>query len=250
MPSIAVFCGAREGRDPRYAAEATALGAALAARGWTLVYGGGKVGLMGLLAQACLDGGGEVTGVIPGFLSSREVLHPGLQISHQVEDLFERKALMIELADAFVALPGGIGTVPQLENPAMLAFLRAQAARAEIVMSVCSGSALLAKAGLLDGRRATSNKHFFSLATAQSDKVDWVTHARWVEDDRFVTSSGVSAGIDMALAVIARLYGRGHAEQVARMTEYEWQADAGRDPFSQYLNEGRMDEYLVAIGRA
>ena len=149
-----------------------------------------------------------------------------------------------------VLLPGGIGTVPQLENPAMLAFLRAQAARAEIVMSVCSGSALLARAGLLDGRRATSNKLFFSLATAQSDKVDWVTHARWVEDDRFVTSSGVSAGIDMALAVIARLYGRGHAEQVARMTEYEWQADAGRDPFSQYLNEGRMDEYLVAIGRA
>ena len=147
-------------------------------------------------------------------------------------------------------LPGGIGTVPQLENAAMLAFLRAQAARAELVMSVCSGSALLAKAGLLDGRRATSNKLFFSLATAQSDKVDWVTHARWVEDDRFVTSSGVSAGIDMALAVIARLYGRAHAEQVARMTEYEWQADAGRDPFSQYLNEGRMDEYLVAIGRA
>jgi len=93
-----------------HGARATALGAALAARGWTLVYGGGKVGLMGLLAQACLDAGGAVTGVIPGFLSSREVLHPGLQISHQVEDLFERKALMIELADAFVALPGGIGT--------------------------------------------------------------------------------------------------------------------------------------------
>lgn len=114
MPSIAVFCGARAGRDPRYATEAAALGAALAARGWTLVYGGGKVGLMGVLAQACLDAGGSVTGVIPGFLSSREVLHPGLQISHQVEDLFERKALMIELADAFVALPGGIGTLDEL----------------------------------------------------------------------------------------------------------------------------------------
>jgi len=114
MPSVAVFCGAREGRDPRYAAAARALGAALAARGWTLVYGGGKVGLMGLLAQACLDAGGQVTGVIPGFLSSREVLHPGLQISHQVDDLFERKALMLELADAFVALPGGIGTLDEL----------------------------------------------------------------------------------------------------------------------------------------
>ena len=69
MPSIAVFCGARTGHDRRYAAEAAALGAALAARGWTLVYGGGKVGLMGVLAQACLDAGGAVTGVIPGFLS-------------------------------------------------------------------------------------------------------------------------------------------------------------------------------------
>lgn len=114
MPGVAVFCGARTGRDPRYAQDAVALGAAIAARGWTLVYGGGKVGLMGLLAQACLDGGGSVTGVIPGFLSSREVLHPGLQISHQVEDLFERKALMIELADAFIALPGGIGTLDEL----------------------------------------------------------------------------------------------------------------------------------------
>lgn len=149
-----------------------------------------------------------------------------------------------------VLLPGGIGTVPQLDNPAMRDFLRARAAQAEVVMSVCSGSALLARAGLLDGRRATSNKLFFSLATAQSDKVEWVAQARWVEDDRFVTSSGVSAGIDMALAVIARLYGRAHAEQVARMTEYEWQSDASRDPFSQYLNQGRMDEYLVAIGRA
>jgi transcriptional regulator GlxA family with amidase domain len=146
-------------------------------------------------------------------------------------------------------LPGGIGTVEELANPAMLEFLSARGAQAEIVMSVCSGSALLAKAGLLDGRRATSNKLFFSLATSQSDKVDWISQARWVEDGRFVTSSGVSAGIDMALAVIARLYGRSHAEQVARMTEYEWQSDAGRDPFCQYLNQGRMDEYLAAIGR-
>lgn len=134
-------------------------------------------------------------------------------------------------------LPGGIGTVPELANEALLAFLRERAASAEVTMSVCSGSALLAKAGLLDGRKATSNKVFFSLATAQSDQVDWVEAARWVEDGPFVTSSGVSAGTDMALAVIARLYGRERAEKVAILTEYEWASDPSRDPFVQYLNQ-------------
>jgi len=147
-------------------------------------------------------------------------------------------------------LPGGIGTMEQLANPAMLAFLQSQAARCEVVMSVCSGSAILARAGLLDGRRATSNKLFFSLATTQSDKVNWMEAARWVEDGKFVTSSGVSAGTDMALGVIAKLYGRPHAEQVAVMTEYEWQSDATRDPFSQYVNQGNLQEYLTLLGRA
>ena len=105
-------------------------------------------------------------------------------------------------------------------------------------MSVCSGSAILAKAGLLDGRRATSNKQFFSLATAQSEKVEWIEQARWVEDDNMVTSSGVSAGIDMALAIIARLYSLEHAEKIAAWTEYEWHQDATWDPFVKYLNQG------------
>jgi transcriptional regulator GlxA family with amidase domain len=135
-------------------------------------------------------------------------------------------------------LPGGIGTVPQLGNPVLLDFLRKRAAEVEITMSVCSGSALLAKAGLLDGRRATSNKMFFQLARSQSDRVEWVTQARWVEDGPFATSSGVSAGTDMALAVIARLYGRERAEQIAIQTEYSWHRDADRDPFAQYLDQG------------
>jgi putative intracellular protease/amidase len=134
-------------------------------------------------------------------------------------------------------LPGGIGTLPQLGNAAMLEFLRARSRAAELTMSVCTGSALLARAGLLDGRRATSNKLFFSVATSQSSAVEWVEQARWVEDGPFATSSGVSAGTDMALAVIAKLYGRARAELVANMTEYEWQADASRDPFHRFLNQ-------------
>lgn len=136
-------------------------------------------------------------------------------------------------------LPGGIGTLPQLGNEALLDFLRKRSADAEVTMSVCSGSALLAKAGLLDGRRATSNKMFFELATSQSDQVEWVSEARWVEDGPFATSSGVSAGTDMALAVIARLFGRERAEQIAIFTEYTWHTDADRDPFAAYLNKAK-----------
>jgi putative intracellular protease/amidase len=139
-------------------------------------------------------------------------------------------------------LPGGIGTLTELSNERMLAFLRRCSATAQVTMSVCSGSAILAKAGLLDGHRATSNKQFFTLATAQSKKVEWVEQARWVEDGNMVTSSGVSAGIDMALAVIARLYGKERAEQIAAWTEYEWHQDATWDPFVKYLNQGDANQ--------
>jgi putative intracellular protease/amidase len=137
-------------------------------------------------------------------------------------------------------LPGGFGTISQLGNEAMLGFLRDRAARAEVTMSVCSGSALLAKAGLLDGRRATSNKVFFDLARDQGPKVDWIEQARWVDAGAFVTSSGVSAGTDMALGVIARLWGRERAELVAKLTEYQWHEDASHDPFHVHLNDAAL----------
>jgi len=133
--------------------------------------------------------------------------------------------------------PGGLGVFQQLESEAHLDFLRRAAQTSEISMSVCNGSAMFAKSGILDGRRATSNKIFFDHAKEQSDKVNWVTEARWVDDGNIVTSSGVSAGTDMALAVIARLFGKKRAEAVAILTEYEWSEDAGKDVFSQYLNQ-------------
>jgi transcriptional regulator GlxA family with amidase domain len=143
-----------------------------------------------------------------------------------------------------ILVPGGLGTFPQLANERLLSFLRERAPQAEVTMSVCSGSAILAKAGLLDGRRATSNKQFFSAASSQSAKVDWVTEARWVEDGPYATSSGVSAGTDMALAIIARLYGRERARQIAEYTEYEWQDDPTRDPFAKFLNQGKLEAIL------
>ena len=149
-----------------------------------------------------------------------------------------------------VLLPGGIGTIEQLESEAMLNFVRDSAANAETVMSVCTGSAILGAAGVLDGKRATSNKLFFEMASTQGSDVNWVENARWVEDGKFLTSSGVSAGTDMSLGVIAQMFGRERAEQIAVMTEYEWHADASEDPFSQYLNQGNIEEYLQALGRA
>ncbi len=149
-----------------------------------------------------------------------------------------------------ILLPGGIGTMAELENDSLLNFLRERSADAQYTMSVCSGSAILARAGLLDGRRATSNKQLFKVATAQSDQVEWVEQARWVEDGPFVTSSGVSAGTDMALAVIARLCGDEHAQRIADFTEYQWHRDAFDDPFAKFLNAMDIEAFLDAEQKA
>jgi putative intracellular protease/amidase len=134
-------------------------------------------------------------------------------------------------------LPGGFGSITQLENMAMLSFLAERAKQAQITASVCTGSALLAKAGVLDGHRATSNKQLFALAVAQSDKVEWVEQARWVDDGPVVTSSGVSAGTDMSLAIIQRLFGEEEALTAMEFAEYSWQRDANNDPFHSDLNK-------------
>jgi transcriptional regulator GlxA family with amidase domain len=143
-------------------------------------------------------------------------------------------------------VPGGVGTFPQLENAALLGFLRERAPRCEVAMSVCTGAALYAAAGLLDGRRATTNKQFFSMTSASGPRTQWVREARWVEDGALVTSSGVSAGTDMALAVIARLWGVPIAQQIADLTEYEWQRDAARDPFARFLDHAKLSPELGA----
>jgi uncharacterized protein (TIGR00730 family) len=111
---VCVFCGASSGRRTAYAEAARAFGAAAAARGLGIVYGGGRVGLMGAVADGALTHGGEVVGVIPQELVDRELAHGGLTELHVVGSLHERKALMADLADGFVALPGGFGTLDEL----------------------------------------------------------------------------------------------------------------------------------------
>jgi uncharacterized protein (TIGR00730 family) len=114
MQRICVFCGSATGGQPAYAATARGLGAALARRGIGLVYGGGSIGLMGVLADAALAAGGAVTGVIPRGLYSAEIAHAGLSDLRVVSSMHERKAVMAALSDAFVALPGGLGTFEEL----------------------------------------------------------------------------------------------------------------------------------------
>ena len=113
MRKVCVFCGSSPGADPEFITAAKALGRAIAASGRTLVYGGASVGLMGALADAVLQAGGHAIGVMPQALVDREVAHRGLTELHVVPSMHERKALMAELADAFIAMPGGLGTLEE-----------------------------------------------------------------------------------------------------------------------------------------
>jgi transcriptional regulator GlxA family with amidase domain len=128
-------------------------------------------------------------------------------------------------------IPGGIGTRKEMVNSQFLAELKRLAEASRMVATVCTGSLLLSATGLLDGRRATSNKMVFQQVKAYAPKVNWIAEARWVEDGKYFTSSGVSAGMDMALAVIAKLRGRETSLQVASRAEYEWHEDSSWDPF-------------------
>lgn len=130
-----------------------------------------------------------------------------------------------------VMIPGG-RVDSHLKNEAVLRFLRERSAAAELTTTVCNGSHLLAAAGVLDGRQATTNKMLFSQIAKDQPAVDWVAEARWVDDGDVITASGVSAGIDMALHVIARLFGEETAERLADATEYDRHRDAGWDPFA------------------
>jgi uncharacterized protein (TIGR00730 family) len=111
---LCVYCGSRNGAQPAYADAAAALGASIGRRGWQLVYGGGHVGLMGVVADATLAAGGSAIGIIPESLMRREVGHAGLTELHVVPNMHLRKQAMAERADAFIALPGGIGTLEEL----------------------------------------------------------------------------------------------------------------------------------------
>jgi transcriptional regulator GlxA family with amidase domain len=131
-----------------------------------------------------------------------------------------------------ILVPGGAGAFKALKEADTLEWIRARAAQAEITMSVCNGASILAAAGLLDGRPATTNKTWWEQSIAPGPAAKWVRHARWVDDGNVVTSSGVSAGMDMSLHLIERLFGAKKAERIANEVEYEWHHDPTWDPFA------------------
>mgnify|MGYP000879896194 CR=1 FL=1 len=141
----------------------------------------------------------------------------------------------IDVADASAVLliPGGYGTRPLICDETFLEALHGIVADAQYCLTVCTGSALLAKTGLLDGRKATSNKRSFEWVRSVNEAVDWVACARWVTDGKFYTASGVSAGIDMALGFVCDRFGRTAAEEIATQIEYVWHEDKDTDPFAR-----------------
>jgi transcriptional regulator GlxA family with amidase domain len=154
---------------------------------------------------------------------------PRVDIDRRLEDA----------APDILLVPGGQGTRREVHEDAMLDHLRRLAGPAQWVTSVCTGAGLLAAAGLLDGRQATSNKLAFSWVESVGPDVSWQPKARWVEDGKFITSGGVAAGIDMSLALIAKLTSAETAEQVASGTEYDWHRQADWDPFGETLVASR-----------
>jgi putative intracellular protease/amidase len=151
----------------------------------------------------------------------------------------------IALGDAkpydVLLVPGGLGTRREVGNAALIDWLRRHAEASSIAATVCTGTALLARTGLLDHRKATTNKSAFRWVMEQGPKVDWQRRARWVADGKYFTSSGVSAGMDMAVALIAHLSGAEKAQQVATRAEYRWNSDPNDDPFSDLYDLGSVN---------
>lgn len=135
-------------------------------------------------------------------------------------------------ADSLLLLPGGMGTRTLIHDAAFLATLTRACAQSAWVLSVCTGAALLAAAGVLDGLPATSNKRAFAWVRGINPCVDWRGVARWVRAGKYYTASGISAGMDMTLGFIADLYGTAAATAIANRCEYRWQDDPAQDEFA------------------
>ena len=130
-------------------------------------------------------------------------------------------------------IPGGFGTRKVVNNKNLIDIIKQIAGLSKYVLTVCTGSALLAKTGLLDNRFATSNKRAFDWVITNGEKVKWIRKARWTIDDKFYTSSGVSAGMDMTLGFLSDTHGLEFARKVAFQIEYNWQEDKNEDKFSE-----------------
>lgn len=149
---------------------------------------------------------------------------------HKVPIMTEKLGENMSKPD-MILIPGGLGTRKEVDNDLLISKIKELSESSEYVLTVCTGSALLAKSGLLDGRQATSNKRAFSWVASQNEKVKWDKKARWKIDGKYYTSSGVSAGMDMALGFLADRHGIEFSRKVAKQIEYNWIEDKDYDNF-------------------
>jgi len=173
---VAVYCGSANGNDPAFLAEAQALGAAIASAGLGLVYGGASVGLMGAVADAALAGGAEVIGVLPDILSGKEIAHNGLTTLELVSTMHERKARMAELADAFLVLPGGFGTLEELLEVVTWAQLKLHSKPCILINTIGYWDGLLAflDAAVASGFLKPKNRALMRVAASAAEAVNSV----------------------------------------------------------------------------
>ena len=157
----------------------------------------------------------------------------GVVTSTQKVPVVTRPIYEFQKEDYAILIPGGIGTRTLVEDRNTVGSLAELAREAEYILTVCTGSVLFSKTGLLDGKRATSNKRAFSWATKESPKVNWIKKSRWVRDGNSYTSSGVSAGIDLAFGFVSDLLGHDIAMRESAVIEYDWKDDPAWDTFSE-----------------
>lgn len=177
-------------------------------------------------------GPAEVIGRLPQVYSlAFYSLSGGIIKSSQQIPIDTRPLVEID-ESGMLLIPGGMGTRSLVNNSDFIERLKKLAEKAPYVLTVCTGSALLAKTNLLNGIKATSNKMAFEWACSNGTEVNWIKKARWVRDGKYYTSSGISAGMDMTLGFISELHGFECAQNIAKGIEYIWNADKDNDPFA------------------
>jgi len=178
----------------------------------------------------------EVFGKVEGFFINFYSLKGGL-----VANRDNLQIQTLNLSEAYgntdvLFIPGGCGARQEVNNQEFIDCIQELGSKAKYVLTVCTGSAILAKTNLLDNKSATSNKRAFSFPVSVNPKVKWVKRARWVEDGNVFTSSGISAGTDMTLAFVAKLKGLETAKEAASVMEYIWNSNPDCDEFSSYAD--------------
>jgi len=176
----------------------------------------------------------EVLGSIPDVFALNFIsCKGGIVTSAQNVQVCTSAYMCDDKMDHILFIPGGVGMVDMLNDTEFISLINKIAENCKYILTVCTGSALLAKAGRLNEKKATTNKRLFLLLSSKFEKVTWIKQARWVMDDTIYTSSGVSAGIDMTLGFVEDLLGREKAQEICNKLEYVWNEDSHYDPFAR-----------------